>query len=127
MNIISPKTILIVYSSHILQSRHYKHALLPNNPAAVLAWRLLTEDTEHKPRGSIYTTMMESHYGIRSQKTIPLWLLGPNSIIVVYVDPLGKNSSVFEVHPREDRWPTVVLFGSKTIPLVVSIVVPFLV
>ena len=39
-----------------------------------------------KPRGSIYTTIMEldpkSHNGDG--------LLGPNSIMVVYVDPVGK-------------------------------------
>ena len=44
----------------------------------------------YKPRGSIYTTIMElgapNHNGDG--------LLGPNSIIVVYMDPLGKQGSV---------------------------------
>ena len=35
------------------------------------------------PRGSIYT--ME----ISPKRPSPLWLWGPNSIIVVYMDPLG--------------------------------------
>ena len=37
------------------------------------------------PRGSIYTTIME----LGPKKPSPLWFLGPNSIIVVYMDPLG--------------------------------------
>ena len=32
---------------------------------------------------------------IRSQKTIPLWFLGLNSIIVVYMDPLGNISGAW--------------------------------
>ena len=37
------------------------------------------------PRGSIYTTIME----LGSKRPSPLWFSGPNSIIVVYMDPLG--------------------------------------
>ena len=37
------------------------------------------------PRGSIYTTIME----LGPKRPSPLWFLGPNSIIVVYMDPLG--------------------------------------
>ena len=37
------------------------------------------------PRGSIYTAIME----LGPKRPSPLWFLGPNSIIVVYVDPLG--------------------------------------
>ena len=37
------------------------------------------------PRGSIYTTIME----LGPKRPSPLWLLGPNSIRVVYMDPLG--------------------------------------
>ena len=36
------------------------------------------------PRGSIYTTIME----LGPKKPSPLWFWGPNSIIVVYMDPL---------------------------------------
>ena len=38
------------------------------------------------PRGSIYTTIME----LGPKRPSPLWLLGPNSIIVVYMDPLAS-------------------------------------
>ena len=31
---------------------------------------------------------MHCHYGIRSQRPSALWFWGPNSIIVVYMDPL---------------------------------------
>ena len=41
------------------------------------------------PRGSIYTTIME----LGSKRPSPLWFSGPNSIIVVYMDPLGIASS----------------------------------
>ena len=37
------------------------------------------------PRGSIYTTIMESG----PKRPSPLWFWGPNSIMVVYMDPLG--------------------------------------
>ena len=37
------------------------------------------------PRGSIYTTIME----LGPKRPSPLWFWGPNSIIVVYMDPLG--------------------------------------
>ena len=40
-----------------------------------------------KPRGSIYTTIME----LAPKRPSPLWFWGPNSIIGVYMDPLGKN------------------------------------
>ena len=36
------------------------------------------------PRGSIYTTIME----LGSKRPSPLWFWGPNSIIVVHMDPL---------------------------------------
>ena len=36
------------------------------------------------PRGSIYTTTME----LSPKRPSPLWSWGPNSIIVVYMDPL---------------------------------------
>ena len=39
------------------------------------------------PRGSIYTTIME----LGPQNHSGDGLLGPNSIIVVYVDPLGAS------------------------------------
>ena len=37
------------------------------------------------PRGSIYTTIME----LGAKNNVEDGLLGPNSIMVVYVDPLG--------------------------------------
>ena len=49
---------------------------------------------EQSPRGSIYTTIMElgpqSHNGDG--------LLGPNSIRVVYMDPLGQQSTKLLTH-----------------------------
>ena len=45
------------------------------------------------PRGSIYTTIME----LDPQNHNGDGLLGPNSIIVVYMDPLGYDSY--------DTWP----------------------
>ena len=42
----------------------------------------------HSPRGSIYTTIME----LGPQNHNGDGLLGPNSIIVVYMDPLGHVS-----------------------------------
>ena len=39
-----------------------------------------------KPRGSIYTTTMQ----LGPKRPSPLWFWGPNSIIVRYMDPLGK-------------------------------------
>ena len=41
-----------------------------------------------KPSGSIHTTIMEP--GPKRPSPFPLWFLGPNSITVVYMDPLGK-------------------------------------
>ena len=38
-----------------------------------------------RPRGSTYTTIMESG----PKRPSPLWFLGRNSIMVVYMDPLG--------------------------------------
>ena len=40
------------------------------------------------PRGSIYTTIME----LGPKRPSPLWFLGRNSIIVVYMNPLGYGS-----------------------------------
>ena len=40
----------------------------------------------NEPRGSIYTTIME----LGPKRPSPLWFWGPNSILVVYMDPLGK-------------------------------------
>ena len=40
------------------------------------------------PRGSINTTIME----LGPERPSPLWFWGPNSIIVVYMDPLGLNN-----------------------------------
>ena len=37
------------------------------------------------PRGSTYTTIME----LGPRRPSPLWFWGPNSIVVVYMDPLG--------------------------------------
>ena len=37
------------------------------------------------PRGSIYTTILE----LAPKRPSPLWFWGSNSIIVVYMDPLG--------------------------------------
>ena len=45
------------------------------------------------PRGSIYTTILESG----SQSHTQDGLLGPNSIMVVYMEPLGMFSSVFRL------------------------------
>ena len=42
--------------------------------------------TTMQPKGSIYTTIME--LGPRNHSTDGL--LGPNSILIVYMDPLGK-------------------------------------
>ena len=39
-------------------------------------------------RGSIYTTIME----LAPKRPSPLWFWGPNSIIIVYMDPLGSFS-----------------------------------
>ena len=47
-----------------------------------------------KPRGSIYTTIME----LGPIRPSPLWFWGPNSIIVVYMDPLGKKKQ--KKHPE---------------------------
>ena len=41
------------------------------------------------PRGSIYTTIME----LGPKRPFLLWFWGPNSIMVVYVDPLGSFTS----------------------------------
>ena len=41
----------------------------------------------NEPRGSIYTTIME----LVPKRPSPLWFWGPNSIMVVYMDPLGKS------------------------------------
>ena len=41
---------------------------------------------ESFPRGSIYTTIME----LGPKRPSPLWFWGPNSIMVVYMDPLGS-------------------------------------
>ena len=43
-----------------------------------------------QPRGSTYTTIM----GLGPQNHNGDGLLGPSSIIVVYMDPLGKSSSL---------------------------------
>ena len=43
------------------------------------------------PRGSIYTTTME----LGSQNHKGDGLLGPNSITVVYMDPLGSSSEIY--------------------------------
>ena len=55
------------------------------------------------PRGSIYTTILElgpkNHYGDG--------LLGPNSRIVVYMDPLGTTtgtSQAWRMASRTDEW-----------------------
>ena len=42
---------------------------------------------------SIYTTIMESG----PKKPSPLWFLGPNSIIVVNMDPLGKEAGALHI------------------------------
>ena len=39
-----------------------------------------------QPRGSIYTTIME----LGPKRPSPLWFWGPNSIMVVYMGPLGN-------------------------------------
>ena len=43
------------------------------------------DETDPLPRGSIYTTIME----LGPERPSPLWFWGPNSIIVMYMDPLG--------------------------------------
>ena len=44
-----------------------------------------------EPRtGIIYTTIME----LGPKRPSPLWFLGPNSIVVVYMDPLGMSKSL---------------------------------
>ena len=44
-----------------------------------------------EPRtGIIYTTITMTELG--PKRPSPLWFLGPNSIIVVYMDPLGKGT-----------------------------------
>ena len=43
------------------------------------------------PRGSIYTPIM----GLGPKRPSPLWFSGPNFIIVVYMDPLGKSQHPF--------------------------------
>ena len=48
--------------------------------------RLATRIYNHMfPRGSIYTTIKK----LGPKRPSPLWLWGPNTIMVVYVDPLG--------------------------------------
>ena len=49
------------------------------------------------PRGSIYTPIME----LGSQNHSGDGLLGPNSIIVVYMDPLGKQFRYSETATEE--------------------------
>ena len=41
---------------------------------------------DYRPRGSIYTTIME--FG--TERPSLLWFWGPNSTMVVYMDPLGE-------------------------------------
>ena len=48
---------------------------------------------ERKPRGSIYTTIME----LGPKRPSLSWLWGPNSIIVVYMDPLGKEEAALDL------------------------------
>ena len=47
------------------------------------------------PRGSIDTTIME----IGPKRPSPLWFWEPNSIIVVYMDPLGSYTNLV-THPQ---------------------------
>ena len=44
-----------------------------------------TLDPKPFPEGPTYTTIME----LGPKRPSQLWFLGPNSIIVVYMDPLG--------------------------------------
>ena len=53
------------------------------------------------PRGSIYTTTMES--GLK--KPSPLWCWGPNSRIAVYMDPLGYATLNSEPQPYKTVSP----------------------
>ena len=39
------------------------------------------------------------NYGTRSQKTIPIMVLGLNSAIAVYMDPLGTSNAVDGQNP----------------------------
>ena len=53
-----------------------------------------------KPRGSIDTTIVK----LGPRRPSLLWFWGPNSIIVVYMDPLGKRLKVAcstRVNPRK--------------------------
>ena len=52
-----------------------------------------------EPRGSIYTAIME----LGPQNHNGDGLLGANSIIVVYMDPLGMPSVALKARPRSSR------------------------
>ena len=54
-----------------------------------------------KPRGSIYTPIME----LGSQNHGRDGPLGPNSIIVVCMDPLGRNSTHGPKAVASQSWP----------------------
>ena len=54
--------------------------------ATALVLQLRFRDDHKIPRGSIYTTIME----LGPKRPSPLWFWGPNSRIVVYMDPLGS-------------------------------------
>ena len=56
--------------------------------------------TPGRARGSIYTTMME----LGTKRPSLVWFWGPNSIMVVYMDPLGK-ATLLEHLRAPDRMP----------------------
>ena len=56
--------------------------------AAVMAMMLVTvvmAGASTLPRGPIYTTIMV--FGPNTNRPFKLWFWGPNSIVVVYMDP----------------------------------------
>ena len=46
------------------------------------------------------------HYELGPKRPSPLWVLGPNSIIVVYMDPLGFALNPTTPHARACRVPS---------------------
>ena len=52
------------------------------------------------PRGSIYTTIME----LGPKRPSPSWLWGLNSIIVVYMDPLGCTTCTLVQSGQTEEW-----------------------
>ena len=60
----------------------------------------------------MYTTIME----LGPERPSPLWFLGPDSIIVVYMDPLGNNKNENKTTPLGPKFRQCALPKSRTRP-----------